>query len=167
MDLFIVRHGIAQERDAPGVRRDADRTLTDEGRRRTAIAARGLRALGCAPDVIGTSPLPRAEETARIMAEVLSPDVVVEVCDFLAPGGDINDLVTWLRAADAESAMIVGHMPDVAETVVALLTKRGDVDVQFKKAGTCCLRFGGTPARGQACLMWLIQPKQLRALAEM
>ncbi|MCD4824092.1 MAG: phosphohistidine phosphatase SixA [Phycisphaerae bacterium] len=165
MELLIVRHGIAQDRGAPGVRRDDDRVLTDMGRLYTTLAARGLRTLGCKPGHIGTSPLPRADETARIMAEVLAPDITVQKCSFMQPGGDVRDLVKWLGNRDEKSVMIVGHMPDLAETVVALLTGHGDFDMQFRKAAACCLQFDEKPTAGTASLLWLMQPKQLRALA--
>jgi len=166
MQLLVVRHGIAQERGTPGVRSDADRVLTDEGRRKTTLAAKGLRAVGCAPGIIGTSPYARAAETAEIIADVLASDRSVETCPFLEPGGDVDDLVDWLRDCDDESAMIVGHMPDLAEMTIVLLTNGGDFDMQFKKAAACCLEFDGPPALGMARLVWLMQPRQLRALAD-
>ena len=159
MELFIIRHGIAQER---GSVNDADRALTSIGRRKTAVVAEGLSKLGCRPACIGTSSLRRAEETARIMAEVLCPDVPVDICEFLEPGGDPVDLVDWLREHGEESVMIVGHMPDVAEAASVFLAGRNDVEMVFKKAAVCCIEFDGVPAAGSGRLRWLMQPRQLR-----
>jgi len=166
MELIIVRHGIAQDRGAPGVRRDADRALTEEGIRRTREAARGLRVLGIRPGCIATSPLVRARETADILGEVLAPDVSVETCKELAGGGDLHKLVRWTAKRDAEQVMLVGHMPDVADLCALLLSRGRDLDMVFKKAAACCVTFSGAPRAGGGRLAWLIQPRALRALAD-
>jgi phosphohistidine phosphatase len=164
MELLVVRHGIAQPREA-GLA-DADRALTDKGRRRTAQAAEGLRRLGCRPDRIGTSPLKRARQTANILAEVLNQSAVVEACDFLVPGGGHEELLTWLRELEQDSVMIVGHQPDLADTVVKLLCASGTFDLSFRKAAACCVSFCESRRAGAGCLEWLMQPRQLRALSE-
>jgi phosphohistidine phosphatase len=161
MELYIVRHGIAEER-SPG-RPDAERALTSRGRRRTRQAAEGLRALGGRPERMATSPLVRCDETARIIADVICPDVPLEVQDFLAPGATARDLLQWLRGCREGSAMVVGHAPDVSAIAGGLLTREG-IDILFKKAAACCISFEDRPALGAGCLMWLLQPSQLRAL---
>ena len=166
MKLYIVRHGIAQEPGSPGVSSDDDRALTDEGRDKTRAAAEGLRTLGCRPDCIGTSPLCRAEQTARIMADVLAPKASFKVCKPLAPGGRLDEFVAWLRRLKDEQVMIVGHMPGVAEFASGLLAEKSEVDLVFKKAGTCCISFDGEPGRGRGCLEWMRQPRQLRDLGK-
>ncbi len=165
MELCIVRHGIAQEHGTRGVVTDAERALTLQGCERTQRAALGLRAIGCAPQVVAASPLRRAEETARIMVDVLCDGDCLQVCDWLAPGACAADAAAWLRQAGAESAMIVGHMPDVADIVSGLLSGQATVDMVFKKAAACCVSFGGPPAPGEGCLEWFLQPRQLRGLA--
>ena len=82
--LYLVRHAIAQVAD-PGMR-DADRRLTAQGRQRMRRAARGLRSLGIVPDMVLSSPLLRAAETAAILVRVLAPPLAVEVYPALAPG---------------------------------------------------------------------------------
>ena len=114
---------------------------------------------------MGTSPLPRAEETARIMAEVLCPDVPFEKCEFLRIGASAESVVGWLKGLREDSVMIVGHMPGVAEIASSLLTKRPGLDIVFKKAAVCCISFEGAPASGSGRLEWLLQPAQLSALA--
>ena len=166
MDLYVVRHGIAADVGEEGVKRDADRTLSDEGRRKTALAARGMAAAGVRADVVGTSPLPRAAETARIIAETVCPHAPVEELDFLAPGASAADVVEWLRETGAVSAMIVGHMPDVAEVTARLICDRGAAALTFKKAGVALVAFDSEPAEGEGVLEWLMQPRQLRDLAK-
>jgi phosphohistidine phosphatase len=170
VELYIVRHGIAQGPDAEGLSSDTDRALTKEGKARTREVARGLRVIGVRPHTIGTSPCRRAEETARILAKELRPEFPLAVCDFLAPGGAreagaVGPLVDWLLTLDAEAVMVVGHMPDVADMASGLLHAGGGIDLVFKKAAVCCISFPGVPAEGAGSLEWLLQPGHLRALA--
>jgi phosphohistidine phosphatase len=71
MDIFLLRHGIAHALGEDGSKTDADRTLTDEGRSKVRAVARALRAMDVRFDAIASSPLPRAAETAEIIAESL------------------------------------------------------------------------------------------------
>ena len=164
MELYIVRHGDAGQAMLVRGRADDERELTRDGRKETAAVAKALRALGCSPNRIGTSPLPRARQTAEILAEALDAEKELETCKFLSPGSDAEALIRWLRDARAESVMIVGHMPDLARLASALLAPKGSLDIVFKKSGVCCVSFDDTPAAGAGRLEWLLQPKQLRKL---
>jgi phosphohistidine phosphatase len=164
MELYIVRHGIAQELEETPHGDDAERALTPEGQKKTRQVAKALYALGVRPRRIGASPLARARETAEILAEPLGKDVVVECCDFLAPGGKVADLIKWLKAAPEEAVMVVGHLPDVAVMASRLLAKDARVHIAFKKSAVCCLSFSGPPAAGAAQLEWLLQPQHLRQI---
>jgi phosphohistidine phosphatase len=84
MRLYILRHGQAGP-SQPGESDDA-RTLTNEGREEMRRIARRLAALGIDVDVILTSPLPRAKETAEIAAEALGKRDAVVVDEALQPG---------------------------------------------------------------------------------
>src|SRR5262245_1357541 len=94
--LYLVRHGIAV--DASAKISDAERGLTADGARKVTQIARGLRRMGIHPDVILSSPLRRAEETAMLLGEELSPDHPIEVQPLLAPGSAPNELLLALRA---------------------------------------------------------------------
>jgi len=163
MNLYIVRHGIALNVGEAGIKKDADRTLSPEGREKTKQAAEGLARLGCRPDRIATSPLPRARETAEIMAEVLNPKTEVEPCDFLLPGAAARDVLDWAAREGGDEIMIVGHAPDV-ETITAEWLTSGELDVTFKKSAACCVRFEEELEPGAGTLAWLIQPKALRLM---
>ena len=60
--IYLVRHGVAEDDSDSG--RDFDRHLTPEGQEKMARAAVGLRTLGVEVDVLVSSPLVRAIETA-------------------------------------------------------------------------------------------------------
>jgi phosphohistidine phosphatase len=163
MELYIVRHGEAGQALRMRGPADAARELTRDGRKETARAAKALRVLGCAPERIGTSPLARARQTAEILADVLGTKRL-EDCEFLSPASDADALIRWLKGIRADSVMIVGHMPDLAELAAALLVPKASLDIVFKKSGVCCISFEGSPAAGAGSLEWLMQPKQLRRL---
>ncbi len=161
MELYIVRHGIAEPR---GEDPDAERALTPKGAARMARVARGLRALKCRPGRVLTSPLRRAEQTARILAEALCPDAPLVMCQQLAPGASVSQMVSELAAVAEESVMVVGHSPDLSRLAARLLCTRGKAETVLKKGAACCLTFEGAAAPGAGRLEWLLQPAQLRAL---
>src|SRR5438034_514019 len=114
MQLIVVRHARAQDREtfAATGKPDSERPLTAKGIRRMKRAARGLCPLVPAIGLLASSPLRRAVETARIIADVYGVRFVER--DELAPGGDPELLIEWLAAQRARgTACIVGHEPDL------------------------------------------------------
>ena len=148
MTIYLVRHGAALDMGEAGISKDFDRPLSKEGRRKTEEVAAGLAALGVAPELIGASPLVRAQETARILGSVLCPDRRVELCPCLQPDAPLAAAVEWLRGAGVESVMAVGHMPDIAELAALLLAGEADLQLVFKKAAVACISFEKLPAAG-------------------
>jgi phosphohistidine phosphatase len=163
MNLYIVRHGIAEPRDE--ARPGQERALTPKGRDRTRRAALGLAALGCRPDRVGSSPLRRALETARIVSEVLCSEAPLDLCSFLKPGAAASDIAAWLQDVDGDDVMIVGHQPDMTHITSGLLSGKTGLAIHFKKAAACGLSFGDIIEPGAAQLEWLLQPRQLSTLA--
>jgi phosphohistidine phosphatase len=166
MDLHLMRHGIACELGEHGVTRDSERPLTAEGRQRTRAVARGLLTLDVRPDLIATSTLTRAVETARLVADVLAHARPVEEHDFLEPGARPDEILAWLKGLSAGSVLLVGHMPDLGELASFLLCGALEADIQFKKAAVCRLVFDHAPAAGKARLEWLMPPRPLQALGK-
>lgn len=109
MRLLIVRHAEA----APG---DPDelRPLTQAGREQAQALGESLRADGVAPDVVLSSPLLRARETARALG-LGEP----EVDDRLAPGASATDMRDAARGR-GETVIVVGHQPDCSRVVAEL-----------------------------------------------
>jgi len=163
--LWIVRHGIAQER-ASGERDDL-RRLTAPGRVRMRRAAEGLVALGVRPTAIFTSPLPRAAETAAIIAEALRGRVVPRTLEALGPGTPPVDVLHALRSLTrAQGVMLVGHEPTLGELAALLLTGSTEgLRVRLKKGGCLALSLESLFPPSGTCLEWHATPKQLRRLA--
>ncbi len=162
MKIYLMRHGIAEEMGM-GIPTDAERPLSEEGRRKTAEIAKGLRVVGAAPRRLISSPLLRARETAEIVARILHGAKSVELEEALAPGGEFQALLHALRGAD--DTLAVGHMPDLSEVAGRLLTGDARGAFDFRKGGVACFEFEGPARPGQGALEWFLPPRLLRKLA--
>ena len=161
MELYLLRHGIAEEREAPGARSDFERRLTAEGRERCVAAAAGLRALGVTFTHVWSSPLARAQETASLVL----PETAAELADELAGGSVAMLLAALFKLPGQAKVLLVGHEPQLSETVEHLLGAGRRGYVVMKKAGLAAIevdleRWPQEPAS----LHFLLTPKQLRAL---
>jgi len=146
---------------------DADRALTAEGKRKMLRIAAGLKRLGVVPDVVLSSPLRRAEETAAVVAGVLAPELPVEPYPLLAPGHAAVEVLKGLRSyRTARALVLVGHQPDLGLLASQLLTGSGRLaPLPFKKGAVAAVRVEALPPRAAAELLWFMTPKQLRAVA--
>jgi len=163
--LLVLRHDVAGPRE-PGAAADADakRALTASGRKRAERAARALARLVGEVDVLASSPLVRARETADALAAELDEVEVTEV-DVLAPGGGPADVAAWLRELHGvEQAAIVGHEPGLSAFVTWLVSGLSTPILELGKGGACLLELPDHVAPGQAKLLWLLRPGQLRRL---
>ncbi|HEX3645519.1 MAG TPA: phosphohistidine phosphatase SixA [Vicinamibacterales bacterium] len=161
-ELYFVRHGLAEERgDAwPD---DTKRPLTEEGMARLRKAVRGLSRIGVAIDVVLTSPLVRARQTAEIVAGGLDPRPSIVNVDSLAPTGSYAAVLADLEKHSRKSRLaLVGHEPMMGELAARLVGSRHPIE--FKKGGVCRIDVENLPPVGPADLRWMLTPKILRAL---
>lgn len=166
MRVIVFRHGIAHDRADPDCPPDAERALTDDGKKRTKKAAKGLKEVGCVPTRILTSPYVRAKETAAIAAEVLGVDASkVTITEALLPEAAPYAIFHALYAfhASDEEILCVGHTPNVDKVLAVALTGERAPVTALKKAGAAMLLVDDLP-RTKAQLAWLIPPKVLAAL---
>lgn len=164
--LLVIRHAIAEDRAEFAGADDAERPLTAEGRRKMRQAARALRSLVPELDLVATSPLRRARETADIVAEAYG-GLLPRVTEALQPGSDGAALLTFLAAERGlEAAAVVGHEPTLGRQASFLLTGRQGSFLELKKGAAALLELESGWRAGAARLCWLLQPAQLRRLAE-
>jgi phosphohistidine phosphatase len=168
MKLLVIRHAIAEDQEiwAKTGESDDQRPLTDAGRKKMKRAAKGLKQEVDSIDLLATSPLTRAVQTAEIVARRFkgSPTTVATV---LAPDQSNESFLEWLRSIDrAELVAIVGHEPHLSKLVSWLVSGRDGSVIELKKGAACLLEFEGLPASGSARLLWALTPDQLRTLAE-
>lgn len=153
MTLYFLRHAEAEDSGPSG---DYDRRLTEHGRQRSREAAETLTALGVRLDLILTSPLVRAEQTARIVGAVLG--VEVQPDRVLGGNFDLPGLAEMLEHNKAaRDLMFVGHEPDFSYVVGQLI---GGAKVEMKKGAVACVEVQGL-ARGSGTLKWLLTGRQM------
>lgn len=160
--LYLIRHGIAADRSEYA--RDGDRPLTDAGRQKTQKIARRLAKLGLRFDVLLSSPLVRAWQTAEILQAAGLCGAIARF-EPLAPGGDVADWVAWWgdRAnADLETIAVVGHEPDLGHWAERLVWGEARGMLVVKKAGAIGVELpqAGNPI-ARCELFWLTPPRLL------
>ncbi len=189
MKLYLMRHGIAIERGT--YTEDGDRPLTEVGIKKTQRVVQQLQTLNLNFDLIVTSPLVRAQQTAAILQQQY-PHVPLEISDHLAPEGNLPDFLTWLfsdqqpvnqsspQADDLQSShsqpnnsqslgkdsktrvIAIGHEPDLGNWAELLLYGQIRGGILLKKAGIIGLELPATgEAIAQSQLFWLTSPKLL------
>jgi phosphohistidine phosphatase len=166
MKLMFIRHGRATERSLLTLtsKRDQARPLTDAGRKDMRKAARGLRKVAPDIDVLASSALFRARQTAEIVQRVFGCKEILTVAP-LAPGSAPEKLLAWLDTQPEDATIaLVGHEPDFSRTTAWLLTESASSFFSYKKGGTSLVEFEGRAAPGRGQLVWLMTPGQLRRL---
>jgi phosphohistidine phosphatase len=164
MELYVMRHGIAEEVSSSG--RDRDRVLTREGTDRTCEAAKALRKLGIEFDAILSSPYARAWQTAELVASELDCKRVLRPVDALSSESTASKAAKSLVTETARSAsvLVVGHEPILSELISLLLSGSPNLAIALKKGAVCkltCVR----PEPGGCRLDWLLPPKYLCRMA--
>jgi phosphohistidine phosphatase len=167
MDLLVVRHAIAEDREAFARtgKPDEERPLTEAGRKKLEKGARGLLRLVPAIDLLATSPLVRASQTAEVLLGAYGRVTTVRIAE-LAPASKPAELLPWLHAQRRRSTVaVVGHEPHLSALVELLLVGKSAGFLEVKKGGACLLSFARAPAAGGGELRWLLTAAQLRRLA--
>lgn len=162
MHLYLIRHGIAAESETYAT--DAERPLTKEGASKTRKVAQRLYEIEIQFDLILTSPLLRATQTAQILQTVGLSSQIQESAA-LAPSGDIHNWLEWYQQwheTGNGSLALVGHQPDLGNWAETLLWGRTQDALILKKAGTIGLILPetGSPL-GRSQMFCLLSPKFL------
>jgi phosphohistidine phosphatase len=167
MELYLIRHGLAQPLGNKNDFADEKRALTSQGRERMREVARGLRKLAVKPELILTSPLVRATETAEIVADTVGVDKqMLLITANLAPGSVFEQLLAEIKDKRAESVVLVGHEPDLGELAGLIISGEDHFSVPLRKAGVCRIDVTETVPAFKGTLVWLLTPKQLRIIGK-
>lgn len=161
-NIYFIRHGIASDRENYDT--DAERPLTEIGDQKTHKIAQKLKQVGLHFNLILTSPLVRANQTAKILqANKLTSKV--EEFSPLAPGGDINLWLQWLetwQSQENRELALVGHQPDLANWAEILIWGEARQVLILKKAGVIGISLPEVrSAVGNSQMFWLTAPKFL------
>ncbi len=147
MYLYLIRHGIAEDPDPlvpNSIASDEIRTLTKTGRKKFTQVAAKLQRLELNFDLIITSPLVRARQTAEILSDQqLSPKL--EISQDLKPGGNLLTWLTTWNARPIDTAIsrlaLVGHEPNLSEWAELLVFGKVCHKLILKKGGVIGLKF--------------------------
>jgi len=159
MNIYLIRHSDAEK--SSETTRDHDRKLTKEGEQKATSCAAGWKSMIKGFDFIVSSPLTRAVETAKIVAEVFEfkKDIVID--KRIACGTKTEDLIELANSLGGEEMAFVGHEPDFSEHV-SRLTSISGAFVEFKKCAIAKICFQNKARIGKGILEFLIPPKAFK-----
>ena len=160
MNLYLMRHANA------GIRRenpsqDAKRALIKEGKEQCILMARLMSALNVQVDVIVSSPLKRALQTAQFVGTELGYEAKVEVSPALGLSADYIAFQKLIeKYADREGVLLVGHNPNLFNFLGRVITGNGGAGVRMRKASVARIDMEKHPP----LLQWLIDPRMARLI---
>jgi len=158
MNLYLMRHanaGLRRENSAL----DAKRALIKEGKEQCMLMARFLSALKVQVDVIVSSPLKRAMQTAQFVGTEIGYDAKVEISPALGLDADYPAFQQMLaKYSDREGVLVVGHNPNLFQFLGRLITGNGGAAIRMRKGSIARVDMDHHPAR----LQWLIDPRTAR-----
>ena len=168
MDLYLLRHGEAGKMVAMAAR-DMERALTAAGKEEVEEVAKALSKLGFEFDVVASSPVKRAKETASIVNRALKRKSGVEEWQELSPEGSRDAFYRRLQKLKAGSEILcVGHEPYLTTAINEIAgrggERSGDLRIALRKAGLVRLTVNGFTPRINGELRWLLTPKQIRRM---
>jgi phosphohistidine phosphatase len=166
VNVLVIRHGPAGDAGAwqSEGRDDRLRPLTPDGKKDMREAAFGLATLLPHVNLVATSPLVRAAQTAEIVASEYKCKVVT--VETLAPDEEPSRTLEWIGGqAAVEALALVGHEPHLSSLVSYLLVGNRPAFVDLKTGGACLMEVKAfTP--GSATLKWLLTRRELVRLGE-
>ena len=179
MNILVIRHAIAADRERFADKHggqdgddDGARPLTHRGRTRMRAGVRGLRRVVRKIDLLATSPLVRAAQTADVIVPAYRGVKRVELPQ-LAPDKPVTSLLRWVQEQHAKqpprrdfTVALVGHEPQLGVFVSWMLTGLQESFAQLRKGGACLLSCEKDVKPGKATLLWLLKPSHLRRLGE-
>jgi phosphohistidine phosphatase len=165
MVVYLLRHGIAANTGGK-IKSDAARPLSSEGIAALAEETAGMRKLGLEIDAVWTSPLVRARQTARIVADAFQMSGKVVEIEALGIPASATGLLEHLRDRDLTSSiMLVGHQPDMGR-LAGFLTGIDKLWLPFKKGGLCRIDVERLQPAPVGELKWFLTPKHLKLIGQ-
>ena len=163
MDIYFLRHASAGSHKT-SVAADERRPLDADGIQQCVTVGRALTAMGIKVDVVISSPLKRAQQTAELVAREIGYDDRIEISDALRPDADYRAFEQLLQTnAKRDEIMVVGHNPSLSEFVSLLISGGAShTAVELKKAAIAKVPVDGN----SPSLQWCLTAKAVRTLQE-
>jgi phosphohistidine phosphatase len=166
MELYILRNGEAGSH-AADIPEEFHRPLSEAGRQEAMGVAHWLARQQVHFDVIATSPLPRARETAEIVADAIDYDSQVLEWKALEPGVDTLSLLGHLTEFfKIQNVLLVGHEPELSRMISLLIAGHHHCGIHLQRAGLCKLRRVTFYDMPEGELHWLLSPDQMVVAAK-
>lgn len=162
MDIYIVRHGVAADIDNE-IAEESFRYLTIHGRNHCRVVAQRLKDLKVKFDVMISSPLVRAVQTAEVFASVLKYDAEIKTAIELIGGSSYNRFLQLVKRNSHHGTIgIFGHAPDVNSYALNLVKANSgrDLQINFKNASVCKIKFD--PASETGTFEWFLNSENMK-----
>src|SRR6059058_1379960 len=161
MIIYFLRHANAGER-VNNPKKDEKRALDQIGIEQCGNVGRALAALDTQVEVIISSPLKRAAQTASLVGNEMGYERKLQLNNALRPGTGFGEFRKLLdKYSKYDSIMVVGHNPNLSEFLGRSISETGcEAGVELKKGGVARIELG----RNSAVLNWCLTPKMLRTL---
>lgn len=156
MNVYLIRHGEAESGGYSVT--DFERRLTPHGKKLVKKAAEYWKKIIPVPELIVSSPLLRAKETAEIVHGVFGVKSDITFDRLLAGNTDTDSVCEMINMAGVNSIMLFGHEPDMSHHL-SVMTSGGYMNAEFKKAMIARISFSSRAAKGRGVLEFLIPAK--------
>ena len=158
-EIFILRHSDAEDADGKNIKNDFERKLTEDGIKKAKKISLFFNSLNEDLDLVLSSPLIRAKETAETFVKNLNKKTELKIVDFLSSGTSCKDIVKGLTAySNHKNVILVGHAPDLEIFLGKLI---GGECIKLKKAALAKVKLNNQiEISGE--LIWLITPKLIK-----
>jgi phosphohistidine phosphatase len=163
MLVHLLRHAEAEDSSPTG--NDADRQLTEAGRKRMRLVGRAIASLEPRYDAVLISPLVRARETAEPVAAACGFTRDLLETDALLPHASPEAVLDELAELRCTSALLVGHEPHMGRLFGRLISGGPRIDMPMKKAALAAFETDGEPGSGRAELKLYLPARLLERLA--
>ena len=162
MIIYFLRHASAGEKRA-NPKQDDKRPLDKQGIEQCRFIGAALSAADVQVDLVISSPLKRATQTASLVGNELGYDADLKIEPSLRPDASFESFRDMLRKySKLDTIMVIGHNPSITEFCGLLLTNGIDTQVvELKKAGVARVEYSG---KSNAILHWVLTPKLVRSL---
>src|ERR1700732_4721988 len=161
MFLYFLRHASAGQQ-LSSAKKDEKRGLDKDGIEQCGYIGRALAALGVQVDVIASSPLKRATQTASLVGNEMGHEGKLQIETGLRPEAGLADFRKLVeKCARQEAIMVVGHNPNLSQFLGAIISDSGcEASVELKKGAVAKVE----TRRTSGTLQWCLTPKLVRAL---
>ena len=163
MVIYFLRHANAGQKHFSNPAKDEKRPIDKLGEEQSHDVGRALAALGVTANVIVSSPLTRAMQTAAIVSQEIGHEEKVVIDDALKPEATFEQFKALLnRHKEKAAILVVGHDPSMTEFVNRVLSGGRPLGaIEMKKAGVAKVEID---VRGPAVLKWCMPPKVVQKI---